>query len=71
MKFPAVSAELAVSFLRGILGSGTEVLAKSKGAQTVTADEIADAVRQRGRQRVPDQIKAELLTELRTIILKQ
>ncbi len=47
------------------------MLAKSKGVLTVTADEIAEAVRQRGRQRVPDQIKAELLTELRTIILKQ
>mmetsp|Transcript_20718 Transcript_20718/g.62429 ORF Transcript_20718/g.62429 Transcript_20718/m.62429 type:complete len:119 (+) Transcript_20718:446-802(+) len=47
-----------------------EVVAKSKDAPP-TADEIADAVRQRGRQRVPDQIKAELLTELRTIILQR
>lgn len=48
-----------------------EVVAKAKGGQQMTADDIVAAVRQRGRQRVPDQIKAELLTELRSIILKQ
>ncbi len=49
-----------------------EVVAKSSGGvQALTAHGIADAVRQRGRQRVPDQVKAELLTELRTVILKQ
>lgn len=53
-----------------VLICDAEVVAKSKDAPP-TADEIADAVRQRGRQRVPDQIKAELLTELRTIILQR
>ncbi len=37
----------------------------------VTADDIVAAIRTRGRQRVPDHVKAELLTELRSSIIKQ
>jgi len=45
-------------------------VAGAKGHK-VTADDIVDAIRTRGRQRVPDHVKAELLTELRSSIIKQ
>ncbi len=50
--------------------STAEFVAGSKGHK-VTADDIVAAIRTRGRQRVPDHVKAELLTELRSSILKQ
>ena len=50
--------------------SDAEVVAAANGRK-VTADEIVAAVRPRGRQRVPDHVKAELLSELRSAILKQ
>jgi len=42
---------------------------KERGAETVRADDIVAAIKPRGRQRIPDHIKAELLTQLRTFIL--
>lgn len=46
-----------------------EFVAGQKGRK-VTADDIVAAIRPRGRQRVPDHVKAELLTELRSSVLK-
>jgi enhancer of yellow 2 transcription factor len=42
---------------------------KSKGRENVTAEDIVRAIRPIGRQRVPDNIKAELLARIRTFIL--
>lgn len=47
----------------------SEFVAGAKGHK-VTADDIVAAIRPRGRQRVPDHVKAELLTELRSSIVK-
>lgn len=42
---------------------------KERGVEHVKADDIVRAIKPRGRQRVPDHIKAELLTQLRKFIV--
>ena len=42
---------------------------KERGAEDVKADDIVRAIKPRGRQRVPDHVKAELLTQLRKFII--
>ena len=42
---------------------------KERGAGDVKADDIVRAIKSRGRQRVPDHVKAELLTQLRKFII--
>lgn len=42
---------------------------KEKGVEQVKADDIVRAIKPRGRQRVPDHIKAELLGQLRKFIV--
>ncbi len=42
---------------------------KERGAEDVKADDIVRAIKSRGRQRVPDHVKAELLTQLRKFII--
>ena len=42
---------------------------KERGSDDVKADDIVRAIKPRGRQRVPDHVKAELLTQLRKFII--
>ena len=42
---------------------------KEHGPDHVKADDIVRAIKPRGRQRVPDHVKAELLTQLRKFII--
>ena len=47
----------------------TTAYVKEKGVEEVKADDIVRAIKPRGRQRVPDHIKAELLGQLRKFIV--
>jgi enhancer of yellow 2 transcription factor len=42
---------------------------KERGVDDVKADDMVRAIKPRGRQRVPDHVKAELLAQLRKFIV--